>query len=145
MVGESKSDQQVENVVDSCCPRDGNGLAPTVLGASQHHLCARCSGRLFSVSEFEGLLDHPMEPWKLSQQGLAAEAPDHTVELSCQCGAVMELVHMRSSLLHCCRGCSIVWIDHLDLEKLFDEATSLDSFQFRQALEKPIWGGGPPI
>ena len=141
----SEPDQQVANDKEFSCPRDGAALAPDVLGAAQHQLCATCSGRIFSVSEFEQLLDHPMEPWKLIPDGLASEAPDHTVELSCRCGGAMELVYLRSSLLHCCRDCSIVWIDHLDLERLLDQASSLDSFQFRQALEKPIWSGGIPL
>jgi Zn-finger nucleic acid-binding protein len=124
------------------CPRDDSALTPAVLGAAQHHICSKCSGRLFSISEFEGLLDHPSEPWKLSSDGQTPEEQDHTVELLCPCGARMELVHLQSSLLHCCRDCKIVWIDPLDLGRLLDKASSLDSFQFRQALQKPVWAGG---
>ena len=131
-----------ETAVSPLCPRDASPLAPAILGAAEHHICSMCSGRSFSISEFERLLDYPLEPWKLPHEGLASEPPDHTVELMCQCSTSMELVHLRSSLLHCCRDCKIVWIDPLDLEKLLDQASSLDSLQFRQALEKPPFAGG---
>ena len=94
------------------CPRDSTPLVPQAHDGVTYHACGVCRGFLLPLGMVPELV--PVLP---QIRHMKAEWPRSSMGCPC-CGRTMHLVLHDGIEIDLCHYCTVVWLDHGEIEKL---------------------------
>lgn len=97
------------------CPHDSTPLVPQAHDGVAYHACGACRGLLLPL-----VMVPEMTPILPEIRNMRVELPHSSMGCPC-CGQTMHLVLHDSIEIDLCHYCTLVWLDHGEIEKLREQ------------------------